>query len=133
MIRFKLVRLTRQLRIWLGGGKLMEAKHYLFTLPVPLTPEEIWERLWPQGWGYNTMSHTYRSQIFTVRKLVPPRHQYHLRFYKDGKVSGHYEVDCIQFPLEHLDGVDLRQLKAGEKAELLNQLGVTKGKKELSS
>lgn len=121
-MRFKIIRWTRQLRIWLGGGKAMEAKHYLFTLPEPLTPEQIWDRLWPYGWGYNAMSHTYYGQIFTVRKQVPPRHQYHLRFYLGGKVSGHYEIDPVQFLLEHLDGVELRSLTEKEILVIREQL-----------
>jgi len=102
----------------------MERKHYLFTLPKRLTPEEIWEKLWPSGWGYNALSQTYKGQIYTVRKLVPPRHQYHLRFYQNGDVSGHYEVDNLQFPLEHLDGVDLRPLNSEEIAGLKAELEV---------
>lgn len=117
-MRYKLIRWSRQIRAWLGGGKEREAKHYMFTLPKPLTPEEIWGRLWPHDWGYNTTSTTYRGQIFTVKKLAPPKHQYHLRFYKDGVVTGHFEVDCINFPLEHLDGVDLRPLNEQEKQEI---------------
>lgn len=122
MMRFRIIRWTRQLRIWLGGRKSIEQKHYMFVLPKPLTPEQIWERLWPHGWGYNTMSHTYYGQIYTVRKLDPPRHQWHLRFYSKGAVSGHYEVDAIQFPLEHLDGVDLRPLTNVEKDEIRGYL-----------
>ena len=90
---------TRQIRIFFGGGKEMEQKHHLFTLPKPLTPKEIWDRLWVSGWGYNALSQTYKGQIYTMRKVVPPRHQYHLRFYKNGDVSGHFEVDNLQFPL----------------------------------
>jgi hypothetical protein len=102
----------------------MEQNHYLFTLPKPLSPKEIWDRLWFSGWGYNALSQTYRGQIYTVRKIVPPKHQYHLRFYKNGDVSGHFEVDYIPFPLEHLDGVDLRALNQEEIAELKKELGV---------
>jgi len=122
MFRYKLVRWTRQIRIFFGGGKEMEQKHYLFTLPKPLTPEEVWDKLWSFGWGYDALSHTYRGQIYTVRKVVPPRH--HLRFYKNGDVSGHFEVDPVQFPLEHVDGVDLRLLSNEEIAELKTQLEV---------
>ena len=102
----------------------MEKKHYLFTLPKPLSAEEVWSRLWVSGWGYNVLSTTYRGQIYTMRKVVPPRHQYHLRFYKNGNVSGHFEVDNLQFPLEHLDGVDLRPLSSEEKEALKAELGV---------
>jgi len=88
VLRYRLVNWTRQIRIFLGGGKEMEKKHYLFTLPKRLTPEEIWKKLWASGWGYNALSKTYKGQ----------------------------------FPLEHLDGVDLRPLNneeiAGLKAEL---------------
>lgn len=122
MIRYKVVRWTRQLRVFFGGGKSREAKHYMFTLAEPLTLKQIWERLWEHGWGYNVMSTTYRGQIFTVRKLVPPRHQYHLRFYKNGDVSGHFEVDPVQFTLEHFDSVDLRALTDEEKQEIATLL-----------
>ena len=124
MLRYKLVRWTRQIRIFFGGGKEMEQKHYLFTLSKLLTPVEIWGKLWPSGWGYNTLSHTYKGQIYTMRKVVSPRHQYHLRFYKNGDVSGHFEVDNLQFPLEHLDGVDLRRLNDEEIAALKAELEV---------
>jgi hypothetical protein len=122
MLRYKLVRWTRQIRIFFGGGKEMEKKHYLFTLSKPLTPKEIWDRLWTSGWGYNYMSTTYRGQIYTMRKFVATRHQYHLRFYKNGDVSGHFEVNNLQFPLEHLDGVDLRRLNDEEIAVLKIEL-----------
>jgi len=124
MLRYKLERLTRRIRIFFGGGKEMEQKHYLFTLPKPLTPKEIWNKLWVSGWGYNTLSHTYKGQIYTLRKVVSPRHQYHLRFYKNGNVSGHFEVDNLRFPMEHLDGVDLRPLDNEEIAALKTKLGV---------
>ena len=84
----------------------------------------IWGKLWSFDWGYNTLSTTYRGQIYTVRKGVPPRHQYHLRFYKNCGVSGHLEVDNLQFHLEHLDGVDLRTLNSEEITELKKELGL---------
>ena len=124
MLRYNLVRWTRQIRIFFGGGKEVEQGHYLFTLEKTLTPKEIWEKLWAAGWGYNYLSITYKKQIYTMRKLVPPRHQYHIRFYKNGDVSGHFEVDNIQFPLEHLDGVDLRVFNSEETAALKAELGV---------
>ncbi len=121
MKRFRLIRWTRQLRIWLGGRKEMEHKHYLFHIKEA-TSQQIAGRLWPHGWGYNALSHTYRKQIITLRKPAPPRHQYHLRFYKGGAVSGHFEVDHGAFPLEHLDGVDLRSLSPAETVEIWNIL-----------
>jgi len=124
MLRYKLFKWTRQMRIFFGGGREMEKKHYLFTLPKPMTPEKIWDRLWVFGWGYNALSQTYKGQIYTLRKLVPPRHQYHLRFYTNGDVSGHFEVDNSQSPFEHLDGVNLRPLSNEEIDKLKMELGV---------
>ena len=124
MLRYKLNRWIMRIRLFFGGGKEMERKHYLFTLPKPLKAKEIWNKLWASGWGYNALSSTYRGQIYTLRKIVPPRHQYHIRFYKNGDVSGHFEVDNLQFPLEHLDGVDLRRLNEEEIASLKSELGV---------
>jgi hypothetical protein len=54
----------------LWWGKEMEQKHHLFTLPKPLTPQEIWDKLWVSGWGYNSLSQTYKGQIYTIRKIV---------------------------------------------------------------
>lgn len=129
MNRFSLERLFRQLLIWLGGTKGGEEKFFLFTLPVTLTPKQIWERMWPcgyadmqSGWGFNIMSHAYKKQICTMRKLDLPNHQYHLRFYSDGRVEGHYEVDFVNFPLEHHDSVDLRPLTEEEKLAIWNGL-----------
>jgi len=121
-MRFKLIRWTRQLRILLSGRKGMEQKHYLFKLRDPLSALSIWSRLWPYGWGYNATSHTYRGQIITLRKPVPPRYQYHLRFYRDGSVSGHFEVDPLQFPLEHIDAVEIRGLTQSEIDSLKKEL-----------
>lgn len=115
MLRFRLVRWIRQFYNFFGEKEKPE--HYMFTLSTPLTPEQIWEKLWPHGWGFNALSHTYRHQIYTVRKLVPPHHQYHLRFYDNGDVTGHFEVEHTAFPLEHLDGVELRALTEMEKIQ----------------
>lgn len=124
---FKLVKLTRAIRIFFGGYKAMEEKHKLFELPYPFTPKEIYFRLIPHCYQYNTLSTTYKKQIFTVRKLVDFIHQIHLRFYSDGWVSGHYELQPDMFPMEHLKGVRLRPLNEFEVSELKKQLGVLTG------
>ena len=114
MLLFKLIKLTRQIRIWFGGYKEMERKHYLFTLPEPLPPFEIYHRLIPHGYQYNFLSTTFKKQSFTVRRLPELGYQIHLRFYKDGKVSGHFEFDPYLFPSEHLAGLHLRPLTKKE-------------------
>ena len=115
---FKLVKLTRAIRIFFGGYKGMEEKHKLFQLDQPITPRRIYRRLIPHGYQYNTMSTTYKKQIFTVRKLIDVDHQMHLRFYSDGWVSGHYEIQPDQSPTAHLKGKNLRSLTPEEVEEI---------------
>ena len=112
---FRLVKLTRRIRILLGGYKAMEEKHKLFELPYPFTSREIYKRLIDDCYQYNTLSSTYKKQIFTVRKLTDIDHQIHLRFYSDTWVSGHYELQPDQWPVEHLQGKDLRSLTTQER------------------
>ena len=123
---FRLVKRTRALRIFFGGYTKMEEKHKLFQLPKLLTPREIYKRLIDDCYQYNTLSSTYKKQIFTVRKLTDLDHQIHLRFYSDRWVSGHYELQPEQWPVEHLQGKDLRSLNEGEVFKLKGQLGVPK-------
>ena len=104
----------------------MEEKHKLFQLPKPLTPREIYRRLIDDCYQYNTMSTTYKKQIFTVRKLTDLDHQIHLRFYSDGWVSGHSELQPDQWPIAHLRGRDLRPLSQLEIIRLKVQLGLSK-------
>ncbi len=120
---FKLVKWSRAIRIFFGGYKGMEEKHKLFRLPKLLTPREIYKKLLGDGYQYNAMSTTYRKQIFTVRKLTDLDHQIHLRFYSDGWVSGHSELQPEQWPTEHLLGKDLRSLNDGEVFKIRGQLG----------
>lgn len=115
---YKLVKWTRAVRIFFGRYTAMEEKHKLFRLPILLTPEEIYKKLIPHCYQYNTMSTTYKEQIFTVRKLTDSLHQIHLRFYSNGWVSGHYEFQPDMFPVEHLKGVDLRSLAPEEREEI---------------
>lgn len=115
---FRLVKWTRAIRIFFGGYKAMEEKHKLFRLDDTLPPRQIYQRLIPAGYQYNTMSTTYKEQIFTVRKLTDIDHQIHLRFYSDGWVSGHYELQPEQWPAQHLQGKDLRSLYDNEALEI---------------
>ena len=120
---FKLVKLTRAVRILFGGYKAMEEKHKLFQMQKPLTQREIYCKLIPCCYQYNILSTTYKKQIFTVRKLTDLDHQIHLRFYSDGWVSGHYELQPDMWPTEHLNGRDLRPLSEGEIFKIKGQLG----------
>lgn len=121
---FKLVKWTRAIRIFFGGCTEMEERHKLFKLPVPLTPRQVYQRLIPACYQYNAISTTYRGQIWTVRQLSDLDHQVHLRFYEDGWVTGHYELQPEMWPMEHLRGADLRHLTDDEVAIIKKLLGV---------
>lgn len=124
---FKLVKATRAIRIFFGGFTEMEERHKLFRRLKPLTPREIMHRLIGDGYQYNALSTTYKKQIWTVRKLTDLDHQIHLRFYSNGWVSGHYELQPEMWPAEHLQGKDLRPLNEGEVFKLKGELGVKRG------
>lgn len=118
---YKLVKWTRAIRILFGGYKGMEEKHKLFQLPKPLTPRQITKRLIEHCYQYNALSTTYKKQIWTVRKLTDADHQIHLRFYSDGWVSGHFELQPELWPRQHLRGRDLTSL-TNEEAYRLGEL-----------
>lgn len=120
---FRVVKFTRAIRIFFGRYTAMEQKHKLFQLPYPPTPRQIYNSLIDDGYQYNALSSTYKKQIFTVRKLIDLDHQIHLRFYSDTWVSGHYELQGDQWPIEHLKGKDLRALNEAEIFKLRGQLG----------
>ncbi len=121
---YKIIKATRRFRILLGGYKKMEKKHRLFQLPYPLSPIQIYGKLLSHCYQYNTLSTTYKKQIFTVRKITDLDHQIHLRFYSDGWVSGHWEISPETSPINHLKGIDLRPLDEYETSNLKKQLGV---------
>ena len=118
MLLFKLIRLTRKIRTWFSGNKPWEEMFKLFRLDDHLSPEQLYERLIPHCYQYNYMGACYRHQIFQVRKLTDSRHQIHLRFYKDGWVTGHYELQPEADLLGHLWAEDLRELTEAEINEI---------------
>lgn len=119
---YKLIRWSRQVRIWLSGNKERELRFRLFTLPVVIPPLEFRERLLDLGYDYNTFSMAYRGQIFTVRKAVPGGHQYHLRYYNNGEITGHWECDWFIDAVKHNQGKDLRALTNREITTIRRRL-----------
>ena len=66
---FRLVKWSRAIRIFFGRYTAMEEKHKMFRLPKPFHPRWIYKMLIDDCYQYNTLSSTYKKQIFTVRKL----------------------------------------------------------------
>lgn len=117
---YKLIRWTRQLRIILGRNKDREERFKLFQVLPRIGDIDFRRKLIPLGYQENLFSHTFKHQIFTVRKLDEDgKHQYHLRLYSDGWVTGHWEYDYFIYQKEHLDGKHLRKLKPREIRELM--------------
>ena len=117
-----IIKLTRRIRCFLTGNHDWDSHYYLFHVDGRLPVGEIRRRLIPLCYQYNPFSATYRGQIWTVRRLDQDGiHQYHLRFYYENgrtRVSGHYEMDPTIFPLQHFQGLDLRQLEEQERLKI---------------
>ena len=114
MLLFRLVRWARVILAWFFGNKY-EEEFRLFRLEK-VNEEDIYDRLIPYCYQYNYMGAVYREQVFQVRQLTDLLHQIHLRFYKDGWVTGHYELQPEMYPMTHLRGEGLRELTLGERA-----------------
>ena len=98
----------------------MITRHYLFTLPNPVSWLEAYQALADYGWQPNYIGLIYLGQLYQCRKLLDHgEHQYHVRTYDDGQVTGHYEV-APEWDLErHLAGTDLRTMTPQESSELM--------------
>ncbi len=122
---FKLLRWSRQLRIWLSGNKDREERFKLFQVLPRIGSLDFRRKLITLGYQENLFSHTFKGQIFTVRKLDEDgKHQYHLRFYSDGFCTGHHEYDYFLYQKQHMNGKDLRKLTRKEKLYIGVALGL---------
>ena len=108
-----------QIRIFLSGNKGREERFRIFEIHPRIGSLDFRRKLIPLGYQENLFSHTFKGQIATVRKLDRGgKHQYHLRYYSDGGVTGHFETDYFVYQREHLAGKDLRKLKPREIREV---------------
>ena len=109
------------LRIYSDRGK---AEYFLFSLPESIPPKDFYEKVIPLHYQYDPFATQYRGQIFSVRKLEGQM-QYHVRVYKDGSISGHYEHNYEFHMKSHVSGQGCRTMLASEYAELEVVLGVS--------
>ncbi len=119
---YKLMRWSRQIRIWLGGNKGREERFKLFQILPRIGDIDFRRKLIPLMYQENLFSHTFKHQIATVRRLaLDGKHQYHLRLYDDNGimiVTGHWEYDYFTSQAKHLRGEDLRALNESEIATI---------------
>ena len=115
----KIIQLSRHIRSLFCGLQERKEEWYLFNLQGHWKPSNIRKALIPEGYQYNPFSTTYKGQIWTCRKLMCDGwHQIHLRFYHVDDctiITGHYELDPLMNPGDHLRGEGLRALDHEER------------------
>lgn len=127
-------RISRWIYFILKGVGDKEEEHYLFTLDEPLSDFELYTHLADVGWHPNYTGYSYKGQIYQCRRLLHGgKHQYHVRCYDDGKVTGHFEIAVEWDEKQHLKGVDLRTMNEREATRLKEDItGITKLKRKYS-
>lgn len=118
-------RIQRFIHFLLQGIGKRETEHYLFNLPKPMTDIELYKILSWYGWQPNYMGYVYKGQVYQCRRLINGgKYQYHLRFYEDGKVTGHVEMSPEYDTSNHLSGVGLRTMSKPEIDRLKRDLEI---------
>ena len=116
-------RISRFIRFLLSGLGKLETKHYLFTLSEPMSDVELYTALATCGWQPNYIGFIYRGQVYQCRRLIHRgKHQYHIRCYEDGKVTGHFEIAPEYDSGAHLAGEDLRTMNEQEVTRLSDDI-----------
>ena len=116
-------RISRLIRFMLTGLGKLETEHYLFTLSEPMSDVQLYSALAACGWQPNYIGFIYRGQVYQCRRLVHRgKHQYHVRCYQDGKVTGHFELAPEYDSRAHLAGVELRTMNEQEAARLRDDI-----------
>ena len=96
----KLLRLWWRFLAW--KGKPEPEKFTLFYLSI--TPLEFRERLKSICFQENYFEIKYKGQIAGARRLLPKDEQQHLRYYSNGKITGHQEFDYFVAEDKHTKG-----------------------------
>jgi hypothetical protein len=116
-------RISRFIRFLLNGLGKLETEHYLFILSEPMSDVDLYAALASCGWQPNYIGFIYRGQVYQCRRLVHRgKHQYHVRCYEDGRITGHFEIASEYDSAAHLTGVDLRTMNKQEAARLSDDI-----------
>ena len=100
-------------------GKQEPEEFRLFILFPKLDILEFRKRLIPLGYQENLFGITYKGMIYQCRSLDPDGiHIFHVRYFEDGKVTGHWEVDYYVDVISHNQSKDLRPLTKNETAKI---------------
>lgn len=91
----------------------------------PLPMAELHSRLLKYGWQPYHRGYVYEGQVCQYRRVVDNgRHEYHIRFYRDGTITGHYSLTPEKGFIRHLFGIGSRPMAEEEASELMSQLGI---------
>ncbi len=66
------------------------------------TPEDLVKYLHKKGYSKAYMAWKDLGEIYSFRKIVHKKFQYHIRIFKDGEIRGHYEYTPEKNPIGHL-------------------------------
>ena len=118
-------RIHRLIRFILHGIGKKEQGHYLFTIQNQLTDFDYYMSLADDGWVPNYLGYIYKGQVYQCRRLLRSgKYQLHVRIYRDGMVTGHFEITPEWDTSDHLSGIDLRTMTKREADELKEKLGL---------
>lgn len=66
------------------------------------TPEDLIKYLHKKGYSKTYMSWKDTGEVFSLRRIIRKKFQYHIRYFNDGEIRGHYEYTAEANPLGHL-------------------------------
>lgn len=64
--------------------------------------EEVVKHLHRKGYSKAYMAWKDKGEVYSLRKIVHKKFQYHIRIFKDGEIRGHYEYTPEKNPVGHL-------------------------------
>ena len=96
-------------------GKPEPVEFYLFTLVPRLDALEFRERLIPLCYQQNPFGIAYKGMVYQCQRLDPDGiHMFHVRYFENGQVTGHYEIDYFVDTASHNKSIDLRKFTNNE-------------------
>jgi len=86
-------------------------KKHLGYLKPDKTPKEFLAYMRSVGFRRHFMAYKDIDELFSMRKVHEGIFQYHLRFYKNGRITGHYEIAPEANIFKHLREICLEARK----------------------
>ncbi len=84
------------------GWHSFRQKYVIGSLKKDKSPEDLIKYLHKRGYSKAYMAWKDSGEVFSLRRIVRHKFQYHIRFFKDGEIRGHYEYTAESNPLGHL-------------------------------